>query len=264
MNKLNFLGSGSGKGTAGQIMSQRLGIEAAPYVPVDSDINTPVPNALIHSRMALSPQGRMIRDKRKSFDKACLYSYQGALIKRPAAAPEDKTARCLINPNRVKQDFDEKILSVGYEHGFKVGDVFEWIGTGTKWLIYLQDLTELAYFRGNVRRCSHEISWVDEDGNNHTTYGVITGPQERKISTEIHHEISIDSPNFTLHILLPYEDGIDKYFTRYTKFYLKGNSTCWRVTALDNISVPGIVEVDAVEYYANEHEDDVEMVLLVG
>ena len=33
---------------------------------------------------------------------------------------------------------------------------------------------------------------------------------------------------------------------------------CWRVEAVDRYSTPGIIEVDAVEYYANDHEDDID------
>jgi len=33
---------------------------------------------------------------------------------------------------------------------------------------------------------------------------------------------------------------------------------CWRVEAIDWISTPGILEITAVEYYANEAEDDLE------
>ena len=50
---------------------------------------------------------------------------------------------------------DKKILSVNFEHNFKPGDVFEWGNTHSHWLIYLQDLTELAYFRGSIRRCRY-------------------------------------------------------------------------------------------------------------
>ena len=38
------------------------------------------------------------------------------------------------------------------------------MNTGTKWLVYLQDLTELAYFRGDIRKCSYDVSWIDENG----------------------------------------------------------------------------------------------------
>ena len=54
-----------------------------------------------------------------------------------------------------------------------------------------------------------------------------------------------------------------EYFRRYAKFYLQevaeGDvNVCWRVEATDSISTPGILEVTAVEYYANEMEDDME------
>ena len=54
------------------------------------------------------------------------------------------------------------------------------------------------------------------------------------------------------------------YFKRYSKFYLQGDETCWRVEATDWISTPGILEVVAVEYYANETEDDVENGIVAG
>jgi hypothetical protein len=38
----------------------------------------------------------------------------------------------LINPDKTKQNYDDKIVSVGYEYGFKPGDVFDWMNTGTK------------------------------------------------------------------------------------------------------------------------------------
>ena len=54
-----------------------------------------------------------------------------------------------------------------------------------------------------------------------------------------------------------------KQFQRYSKFYLQDIGTeeskvCWRVEATDSISVPGILEITAVEYYANETEDDID------
>ena len=39
---------------------------------------------------------------------------------------------------------------------------------------------------------------------------------------------------------------------------------CWRVEATDSISTPGILEVTAVEYYANEIEDDIENGIVGG
>lgn len=60
-----------------------------------------------------------------------------------------------------------------------------------------------------------------------------------------------------------------EYFRRYAKFYLKGieekdKNTCWRVEATDSISMRGVLQVVAVEYFANETKDDLENSLVNG
>lgn len=205
-------------------------------------------------------QDRMIADKRRTLMRAVQYSYQGASVQKQVKDDTADIVRALINPNKLKQDYDDKIISVSYEHNYNVGDVFEWIGTNTYWLIYLQDLTELAYFRGDIRKCSNEIAWEDEDGI-HKTYAAIRGPVETKIDYIQKHSISVDNPNYSLNILMPKTDSAVKYFKRYSKFYLQGDkeyNICWRVEAVDWISMPGILEINATEYYRNEIEDDVE------
>ena len=39
---------------------------------------------------------------------------------------------------------------------------------------------------------------------------------------------------------------------------------CWRVEAIDDISMPGILEVYAEEYYSNVQEDDIEQGIVGG
>ena len=203
-------------------------------------------------------QNRMIKDKRRSLDRALVYSYQGADVRKIDSTSDDYV-RALINPNKLKQDYDDKIISVGYEHHFECGDIFEWKGTETYWLIYLQDLTELAYFRGDIRKCSHQINWEDENGK-HSTYAAIRGPVETKINYIQKHGISVDTPNYSLNILLPKTADTLSYFQRYNKFYLADDEfkICWRIEAIDWLSMPGILEINAVEYYANEFEDNLE------
>lgn len=203
-------------------------------------------------------QSRMITDKRKTLDRVIKYSYQGAFVQR--IGEKTKPAPALINPNKLKQDYDDKILSIGFEYDFQPGDIFEWCQTGTYWLIYLQDLTELAYFRGDIRKCSHQIVWIDEQNEEHKTYAAIRGPVETKINYIYKHTISLDEPNYSLNILMPLTDESLNYFKRYNKFYLQNDNkkVCWRVEAVDWISTPGILEITAVEYYANKNEDDIE------
>ena len=86
--------------------------------------------------------------------------------------------KALINPDKNKQDYDDKILSIDNATNFKPGDIFEWINTGTNWIIYLNELTEDAYFRGEIRRCRHKIKFRDEDGNICATWAAIRGPVE--------------------------------------------------------------------------------------
>ena len=253
-------------------MKGRLGVyEKQLYEPERLDVNIKgIPDQ--HTRLQFHggnlQQERMIKDKRRSLDRAVWYSYQAAQVLRTDVEYREPV-RALINPNKLKQDYDDKIISIGYEYNFKPGDVFEWIGTNTHWLIYLQDLTELAYFRGDIRKCSYEIAWEDEDGM-HSTYVALRGPVETKINYIQKHGISVDIPNLSLNLLMPLNDATLKYFQRYSRFYLKSDrnnnmsNVCWRVEALDWLSTPGILEVAAVEYYANPTEDDIENGIIGG
>jgi hypothetical protein len=208
----------------------------------------------------------MIKDKRKTLDKVLYYSYQGAKVRK---AGSTSVERALINPNATKPNYDDKVISIGYEYDYKPGTVFDWVNTGTKWLIYLQDLTELAYFKGDIRKCNFEISWENKAGEIISTAAAIRGPVETKLNSVQKEGFSMDLPNHSLNILLPKTPEILKYFKRYSKFFLKnfedGNvSVCWRVEATDEISTPGILEINALEYYSNDFEDDKENGIIGG
>lgn len=199
-------------------------------------------------------QDRMIKDKYRSFKRALTYSYQGAFI-QPIG--QEEQYRALINPNKVKQDYDDKIISVDFQHGLKPGDIFNWVNTNTYWLIYLQELTELAYFRGDIRRCNYTIDWLNKDGERQSAYAAVRGPVETKIDYIQKEGISVDNPNHSLNILIPKNEETLAYFKRYSKFYLQEDTnTCWRIEGVDSISMPGVIEINAVEYYINDFYDE--------
>lgn len=260
-----------GKNSNLRLMNTRMGNLDLPRYKPDTVKGAVDMAKRLNSKGGFPQQDRMIRDKRRSLDKTTLYSYQAAKVKKQLydfepvmdGVRESDPVRALINPNKLKQDYDDKIISIGFEHGFQVGDVFEWCNTGSYWIIYLQDLTELAYFRGDIRKCSYEIEWDDEDGNRQRTYIALRGPVETKIDYIQKHGISVDNPNYSLNLLLPKTTANLKQFKRYKKFYLQDlvegeDNICWRVEAIDTFSTPGIIEVTAVEYYANETEDDID------
>ena len=69
-------------------------------------------------------QDRMIRDKRWSLDHATKYSYQAAKI-RHTDSEDKEEAPALINPDKTKFNYDDKIVSVGFEYRYNPGDVFD-------------------------------------------------------------------------------------------------------------------------------------------
>jgi len=87
-------------------------------------------------------------------------------------------------------------------------------------LIYLQDLDELAYFRGDIRRCRYTIKWKDEEQNEYMTYVAVRGPVETRVESIQKQNVSVDVPNHSLNILMPKNDNTLKFFQRYSEFYL--------------------------------------------
>ena len=83
-------------------------------------------------------QDRMISGKLASLKRALLYSYQAAT----AILEDGREFRCLINPDKLKTNYDDKIISIPFEDiclnadkigktsegiqpiGIKTGDVF--------------------------------------------------------------------------------------------------------------------------------------------
>ena len=215
----------------------------------------------------IAQEDRMIKDKWRTLLRTLKYSYQACDIALAqaqqevlveGAEPEYPIVRALINPDKNKQDYDDKILSVDYINGFNPGDVFEWKNTETHWIIYLQQLTEDAYFRGEIRRCRYKIKFKDEDGNICYTYAAIRGPVETQIDSIQKNQERIDKPNLSLNILMPRNEVTIKAFDRYKEFILDGR--CWKVKAVDPISMTvdrqGVLEVNAQEDYINEVTDD--------
>lgn len=193
---------------------------------------------------------RMVRDKLKSLHRSLLYSYQSAWIQKVGS--EEKN-RALINPDKIKFDYDEKIVSIDPKWEYKPGDVFEWKNTGTYWLILKQELTEIAYFRGNCRRCQAVEILNKETGETETYWIAIRGPVETKINTIQKSGIVADVPNLTINAYITKNDKTVKYFDRYQRFAFAGRY--WRVTAPDSISTPGILEFTAEEDYDCKHDD---------
>lgn len=201
-------------------------------------------------------QDRMIRDKLWSMLSATKYSYQAARFMK---YPEyDKEVVGLFNPVVQNLDYDTKMISTPFTSGYKVGDVVRWQNTQTLWIIYTQNLTELAYFRGNTRRCDYMIQWVDGNRKLCETPMSVVGPSMPDKTRMINGMMagSFNVPSGNLVCLVTDNDVNRGYFHQDQTFLIQGIG--YRVTQLDYISMPGVLQINATEYPVNKIEDDVE------
>lgn len=196
---------------------------------------------------------RMIMDKLRSMHRALLYSYQAAWIRRDGKE-EYPWVRALMNPDKVKFDYDEKILSVDFEYGFQPGHTFEWgKDTGSHWIILKPEDTEQAYFRANCRRCKLLTAVDPVTKEEFSQWVAIRGPVETKLNTIQKAGIVADVPNLTLDIYMVDNEVNRRTFERYRNF--KYDDRYWKVQAPDFISTPGVFEIQAEEDYDCNHED---------
>lgn len=227
-------------------------------------------------------EDRMIADKLRSLKKAMLYSYQAAT----AILEDGREFRCLINPDKTKTEYRDKIISIPYEDiclgrvvekvdeetgeiyrieepaaapttktsnaietiGLKVGDVFEWKETQTYWMVYLEYLEEDAYFRGEIRNCDYEL-----EINGKKYRGYLRGPDEEGLLWHTKQNISWTDANYTALLYITNNEDTRRFFHRFTK--LKIYDKPWEVQVVDPISNEGLIMVTLKEDFNNEMEE---------
>ena len=207
---------------------------------------------------------RMNKDKLRSLKKALLYSYQSAT----AILKDGREFRCLINPDRIKNQYDNKIISIPFEDiclneesiqgktsegvqeiGMKPGDVFTWKENGTDWLVYLRRLEETAYFRAEIRRCDYEI----EVGNQkYKVYAARTEVNE--IDWRNEKDENWNDIDYKINMYITKDENTQKNLHRFTIVWLAGRP--WEVQAIDDISSEGIIILNLKEYYNNTIEKE--------
>jgi hypothetical protein len=214
-------------------------------------------------------EARMNIDKLRTLRKALLYSYQAATV----VLPGDRKFRCLMNPNKLSLDYDEKIISIPFEDvcldkigttaeglektNLKVGDVFEWKENGTHWIVTLKKDEETAYFRGICRKCRFSVRINDKD------YWVyIRGPVEQSILWAQKNGDYFNKLNYSLIMYITQDENTSEFFERFQTIKLKGKP--WEVQAVDSISSDGIIEVALKETYTNNLEDSLPEIEIVN
>ena len=174
--------------------------------------------------------GRLVQSKLKSFH-AALHSYQGEWI-----TAKEKIYRCLINADKLKEEYDIKMLSIDFDTGVKPGDVIYWNRTDTYWLVYLQHYSEEPYLRAQIRKCSYQI-----DIDNTLYWMSVTGPSEKTTEWATQHNIAYNKLNYTVIFYITKDNVTDEFFKRHQSVKFDGHN--WKVIAVDRYSQKDVLEV---------------------
>ena len=195
--------------------------------------------------------------------------------------------RCLINHDKLKVDYEDKIISIPFEENsveidpvldnddwlqteFHNGTVFKWIHGNkeewtpdTYWIVYMQYSEETAYFRAEIRKADQEIEIIviDDDGNEQTKVyrGWMTGPNETTTLWNVKHGIVWNDMNYTKQLYITKDEDTAVFFERFDRVIINGQP--WEIQAYNenygtNSSNPntGIIRVALKETYTKTDE----------
>lgn len=187
---------------------------------------------------------RMEKHKEWTLLKAIEASYPPVTAK----LEDGRRFRCIINPDKLKATYDDKIIAIPFrtkQHegsgevedvGMKEGDTFTWEETNTKWMVFLQRFEETAYFNAEVRRCRFEVKIGEK------MYPVYTrGPLENTIEWVSKGGMIFNKLNYHILMMVTKNSDTEAFFKRFQKVEFNGQP--YEVQAADTISTPNIISV---------------------
>lgn len=205
--------------------------------------------------------GRNTKGKLKSFHDALKNSYQAEIITIDDDENNIRQCECLINPSRLTEQFDKKVISIDFSSGMKEGTTFLWNRTNEHWIVNLRQHTEEAYFRGTISRCDYQ---TELNGKRYWVY--LRGPVETDISWSQKHSLYFNNLNYSMVMHIAKNKETLDYFSRFQIVkicftYKEGEETKeewhrWQVAATDKYSNDNIIEVYLKEYADNKVEDE--------
>ena len=207
--------------------------------------------------------GRNVKGKYKSFQAALKNSYQAEWITLDKDTEEERHYRCLINPSRLTEQFDKKVISIDFDSGVQEGTVFWWDRTNRYWIVNLQQHTEEAYFRGTITRADYTM---DIDGKNY--WVSVRGPVETATVWNQKHNWNWNELNYSMVVQITKDSRTVNYFSRHQIVKMKlvypdvetGEEIeewhNWKVVATDKYSSERVIDVYLKEWYDNEDEEN--------
>ena len=203
---------------------------------------------------------RMNLDKLRSLKRALWYSYQA----QTAVLEDDREFRCLINHDKLKEDYDDKIISIPYDDiclnaadldlpveeeqhiGMKVGDTFLWKETNTRWIIIQEILEENAYFRGTIRKAEDEVVI-----NGHPYYGYL-GKWSKDALWHTKGLNSWSEMGYEVVLYITKNEETENFFHRFQKVMI--SNRLWEVQMVNDITSETMLIIYLRETFTNEFE----------
>lgn len=203
---------------------------------------------------------RMNLDKLRSLKKALWYSYQA----QTAILTDNREFRCLINHDKLKEDYDDKIISIPYDDiclnaaalelptdveqhiGMKVGDTFTWKETDTRWIIIQEILEENAYFRGTIRKAEDEVII-----NGHPYYGYL-GKWSKEALWHTKGLNSWSEMGYEVVLYITKNEETEDFFHRFKKVMI--SNRLWEVQMVNDITSDTMLIIYLKETFTNEFE----------
>jgi len=207
-------------------------------------------------------ESRMNEGKLISLKRALLYSYQA----QTAILEDEREFKCLINHDKLKEDYDDKIISIPYadvclnaddpteiqDIGMKVGDVFTWKETDTHWIVIQEILEENAYFRATIRKAEDTIVI---DGKSY--YGYL-GKWSHDALWHTKKLNSWSEMGYEVVLYIKRDESTEGYFERFKKVTINGR--LYEVQMVNDVTSDTLLIVYLKETFINEFDTEPETV----
>lgn len=229
-----------------------LGRQTGSYTTTDTETAYECLN-----RMRRRTSGALNRDHLHDSFEHALDSAEGAEIFTVWEEGDTEESRVIVRNLKDNWQQDTKYLNAPNNKGFITGNTITWKRLGMRWLIVWQDFNYEGYFRGEMFRASHLLSWRDNNGVIQRQWASIRGPVETKAKYDnVAGEYMGGRQNDTLDVWIGANDKEAAIaLSRFDK--IKVGTRTWRIVVRDDISNPNILRFSCIENFNNDYTDDV-------
>jgi hypothetical protein len=223
------------------------------------DTKTPLECLNVYKRKVISsgltgdPTKDTILQMQKAFEEALAQSPSSEEV----VIVEDPTGQhrlsLITQSKEPKWDQDTKNIAIPFSEQIDIGKTIDWIRTGYKYLVLTQNLTQKAYFSGQIQQCNFLLNWKDNSGNTYSQYVVVDGPKEKEDDFKKFFGLSIDEGSGVLLVLIGKTDG-SKVLKRYDRIIL--NEKAWEIILINDMENDNIIRFALKENFVNKDIDD--------